>query len=235
MKRAMKLAISFLVFSFFIYGETGEQALAAGPKSSSCIACHDLKSVLPEDHNPVIGKDITGCLTCHPPGKPAKAGPNPFSARIHRAHIGSKAKVDCLVCHTWIAGKSFSLVKQKISWGAPSWKAMDLIRKIASSWSDSSLLDSLHARRHVTCMGCHGEKLPAKDDTVENDRCLACHGTYDKLAEKTASPQFPKRNPHKAHVIGLACTKCHHVHSESKVYCLECHPTFDMKISGGRK
>ena len=65
-----------------------------------------------------------------------------------------------------------------------------------------------------------GEAASEKDDTVENDRCLACHDTYDKLAEKTASPQFPKRNPHKAHVIGLACIKCHHAHSKSRVSAL---------------
>ena len=159
-------------------------------------------------------------------------GPNPSRSR----YIGSKAKVDCLVCHTWIAGKSFSLVKQKISWGAPSRKAMDLIRKIASSWSDSSLLDSLHARRHVTCMGCHGEKLPAQK-MIQWKTTAALPVTTPTISWRKRRPllQFPKRNPHKAHVIGLACIKCHHAHSESRVYCLECHPAFDMKISGGRK
>jgi hypothetical protein len=235
MKRARKLAFSFFLLSFFLCEGATEHALAAKPKSSSCIACHDLKSVLPKGHTPVTGKDITACLNCHPPGKAAKLEPNPYSARIHRAHIGSKLKVDCFICHTWAPGKSFGLVNRKISWGAPSRKAMDMIKKAAASWSDSPFLDSLHARHLVTCLGCHGEKLPAEDDTVENNQCLDCHGSYDELAEKTASPHFPKRNPHKTHVVGLACTKCHHAHRESKVYCLECHPGFDMKIPGGRK
>jgi fumarate reductase flavoprotein subunit len=85
----------------------------------------------------------------------------------------------------------------------------------------------------VSCRGCHGQKLPTIDDTVENDRCVSCHGSYEKLAEKMASPQFPKQNPHKSHLIGLACTKCHAGHSRSQVYCLECHKNFNMKIPGG--
>ena len=194
----------WVIFSlaFFGYLVAGGEALAAS-KSSSCPACHkDLKSALPKDHPSVSGRDISVCLTCHTPGNPEKPGPNPFAARLHQAHIHSQANVDCLVCHTWVAGKSFGLAKQKESWGNPSKKAMDLIRQTAYSWSNSSFLDSLHAKKNVTCTGCHGKRLPIKDDTAENDRCLSCHGSYEQLAEKTASVEFPKRNPHKSHLLG---------------------------------
>ena len=233
MKR-IGIIIGFLFsLAFFGYLAAGGEAWAA-QKSSSCPACHnDLKSVLPKDHASVSGKDIAVCLTCHTPGSPEKPGPNPFGARLHRAHIDSQTSVDCLTCHAWVAGKSFGLVKLKGSWGNPSRKTMDLMKKTAYSWSTSSFLDALHAKRNVTCAGCHGKRLPAKDDTVENDRCLSCHGSYEQLAEKCASVEFPKRNPHKSHLFALACTKCHAAHSESKVYCLECHQGFQMKISGG--
>jgi hypothetical protein len=218
----------------FEYLVAGGEALAAS-KPSSCPACHsDLKSILPKNHAAVSGREISACTSCHAAKNPDKTEPNSFSARLHRAHIGSQAKVDCLTCHTWAPGKSFGLIKQKESWGNPSRKDMDLIRQMAYSWSKSSFLDSLHAKRNVTCAGCHGKRLPAKDDTVENERCLSCHGSYEKLAEKTASVEFPKRNPHKSHLLGLACTKCHTAHGESRVYCLECHREFQMKISGGR-
>ena len=110
----------FFFFSPFFFAEgLQNMRFLAKPKSSSCIACHDLRSVLPKEHTPVSGKDITACLNCHPPGKTAKLEPNPYSARIHRAHIGSKSKVDCFICHTWVPGKSFGLVNRKISWAPP--------------------------------------------------------------------------------------------------------------------
>ncbi len=223
---------SLVCFEYLVAG--GEASAAS--RLSSCPACHnDLKSVLPKNHTPVSGRDISACLTCHILRNVEKAEPNPFSTRLHRAHIDSKTKVDCLTCHTWTAGKNFGLIKQEGSWGNPSRKAMDLIRQVTYSWSKSSFLDSLHAKRNVTCAGCHGKRLPAKDDTVENERCLGCHGSYEELAEKTASAEFPKRNPHRSHLLGLACTKCHIAHGESKVYCLECHREFQMKISGERR
>jgi hypothetical protein len=226
----------WVLFSLACFGYlvAGGGALA-GSKPSSCLGCHnELKSVLPKNHKAMSGRDIAACLTCHASNDPDKTEPNSFSARLHRAHIGSQTSVDCQICHAWSPGKSFGLIKQKGSWGNPSRKDMDLIRQTAYSWSRSSFLDSLHAKRNVTCAGCHGKRLPAKDDTVENERCLSCHGSYERIAEKTASVEFPKRNPHRSHLLGLACTKCHIAHGESKVYCLECHRGFQMKIPGER-
>jgi len=234
MKRIGMVIWVVLIFSFFC-GLLGKQAWGASKsKPSSCLGCHaNLKSVLPQGHALVTGKDITACLSCHPPNGTDKAQPNPFSTRIHLPHTKSQTKVDCLVCHTWVPGKSFGLIKQKVSWGSPNRENMEQIQKIFQSWSESSFLDALHAKGNVSCEGCHGQKLPAIDDTVENERCVRCHRSYEKLAEKTASPQFPKQNPHKSHLIGMACTKCHSGHSRSQVYCLECHTNFNMKIPGG--
>ncbi|MCX5818982.1 MAG: cytochrome c3 family protein [Deltaproteobacteria bacterium] len=238
MKKRGYLALSLIVFCFALVGFSGKEAWAATTMSNtaklSCTGCHgDFKSVLPKDHAQVGGQEIAACLTCHRPGSPDKAASNPFAARIHRPHTGPKAKMDCLVCHTWTPGKSFGLVKQKDSWGPLSRQEMELLKQTMASWSDSPYLDSLHARQDVTCSGCHAKRLPTTEDTVENDRCLSCHDSYEKLAEKTTSAQFPKRNPHQSHLVGLDCTKCHMAHGESKVYCLQCHSSFDMKIPGG--
>jgi fumarate reductase flavoprotein subunit len=222
----------FSVALFICLLEGGQTWAARQP--SSCPACHkNLRSALPQGHSSVSDRDISVCLTCHGPKNPEQPEFNPFGARIHRAHIRSQPKVDCQICHTWVPGKSFGLFKQKGSWGNPSKTAMDLIRQTSYSWSNSSFLDSLHGKKNITCGGCHGKRLPSKDDTVDNDRCLSCHGSYEKLAEKTASVEFPKRNPHKSHLVALACTKCHKAHSVSRVYCLECHQGFQMKITGG--
>jgi formate-dependent nitrite reductase cytochrome c552 subunit len=74
--------------------------------------------------------------------------------------------------------------------------------------------------------------VPAAGAEVANDRCLACHGPLDKLVAKTRPAQFADRNPHESHLGDIACTTCHRGHEQSAVYCLDCHPKFQMKIGG---
>jgi len=93
-------------------------------------------------------------------------------------------------------------------------------------------MDNLHAKGSIGCAGCHGKKLPKADDTVENERCLKCHGPLEELTKKTEPKDFADRNPHKSHLGDIACTVCHKAHAASKVYCLDCHQKFDMKIQG---
>jgi hypothetical protein len=75
--------------------------------------------------------------------------------------------------------------------------------------------------------------MPEKGDTVENDRCLACHGPMEKIVAKSTPTDFADRNPHKSHLGEIACTVCHKAHEASVVYCLGCHRLFTMKIQGG--
>ena len=224
-----------VVAAFLALGAAGQQAAAAAKVAkSSCFACHGgAKTVLPKDHPDVKARDIASCLSCHAPDFSGKVEPKPFSVSIHRAHGRAQSKADCLTCHTWMPKKSFGLLKQKGSWGAPSNEDLVLLKKMVNSWTSSTYLDSLHAKANVTCAGCHGKQLPKDDFTVENARCLDCHGSLEKLAEKTANPDFPKRNPHKSHLGDVDCTVCHKAHRESKVYCLGCHSQFNMKIAGG--
>lgn len=71
------------------------------------------------------------------------------------------------------------------------------------------------------------------DSTVESERCLHCHGPMETLAKKTEPKEFADRNPHNAHLGEIACTTCHHAHSPSQAYCLNCHPKFTMKMKYG--
>jgi hypothetical protein len=87
----------------------------------------------------------------------------------------------------------------------------------------------------IDCASCHGKGIPESDSTVENQKCLECHGPMEKLAKKSEPKDFPDRNPHKSHLGDIACTVCHHEHSPSAVYCLECHRNFKMKIPGGKE
>jgi hypothetical protein len=229
MKRiGLSLVVLVGILSGLLYTADKKIVDAASPSkiSRSCKICHDdLNTVLPKGHPAATGADIAACTPCHAPDYSGKAEPNGYAARLHRAHEGSKTKLNCLVCHNWISGKSFTVYKQKASLGK-------LMQKVFVSWTDSPNLDALHSKKKIDCMGCHGESLPREGDTLENSRCLLCHGPLDKLQARTTPKDIPDRNPHKSHLGDVNCTVCHHAHSASKVYCLECHKTFNMKIQG---
>lgn len=226
---------AFLIASLFFlpYVLVGDLSVeAAKPEAVSCKTCHaDLASVLPKGHPPVAENSLASCMPCHPSDFEGRAEKNLFATRMHMAHLPPRGSLDCTACHEWMPGKSFGLIGRDGSWGAPDAKDMDFLRTIFKSWAGSGYMDHLHAAAGIGCTQCHGKGLPRADDTVENDRCLVCHGPMDRLAQKTEPKEFKDRNPHKSHLGDIACTVCHKGHAESKVYCLECHK-FDMKIMG---
>jgi len=237
MKRLCLSILAVAALAVLIHLSEGDSTvMAAKPVNISCASCHpDFSKVLPKGHPGVKGRDVTACTPCHehdPAGRPQK---NAYSSRMHLAHVPPKGSLDCEACHSWNPGKSFGLIGVKGSWGAPSKDGIDLMKKIFASWASSQFTDNLHAKGGVTCAGCHGKDLPKSDETVENTRCLECHGPADKLAKKTEPRDFPDRNPHKSHLRDINCTVCHKEHSESKVYCLECHKKFQMNIKGDSK
>jgi hypothetical protein len=87
------------------------------------------------------------------------------------------------------------------------------------------LLLQKHVDKGLNCTGCHQENPPAKPAAME--RCLSCHGPYDKLAEKTEGKNA--QNPHASHQGDLSCDSCHHVHKTSESYCSQCHQ-FEFKV-----
>jgi hypothetical protein len=198
------------------------------PKVAACSSCHkDFASVLPKSHAAVPIGGLSRCLACHKSGQPAAN--DRFAVRMHLAHEGAKQKLDCSLCHNQANGISFALPKG----GAPKPEDMALIKEKMNSWSNSPFLDAMHAKAGVDCAGCHGKETPLADSTVENDRCLSCHGPIEKLAERSANKEFPKRNPHASHYgSDIACTTCHHAHEASVVMCAECHKLWKLNIPG---
>ncbi|MDQ2082526.1 cytochrome c3 family protein [Xanthobacteraceae bacterium Astr-EGSB] len=81
------------------------------------------------------------------------------------------------------------------------------------------LLLQKHVGKGLNCNGCHQENPPAKPVAME--KCLSCHGPYDKLADKTDGKGA--HNPHSSHQGDLSCDSCHHVHKTSENYCSQCH------------
>jgi hypothetical protein len=200
---------------------------------SLCNTCHtDLSAVVPQGHPAVKGNALTLCITCHVPDMTGEAKKNGFSSRMHKAHIPPKGTLECTSCHSWVPGKNFGLLGHKGSWGSPKKDDMALMKKMFASWANSTFTDNLHAKVDIACAQCHGKGLPRLDSTVENSRCLACHGPMDNLAAKTEPRDFKDRNPHKSHLGEINCTVCHHAHAESKAFCLDCHKNFKMRIQG---
>ena len=228
----MFLAAVIACTLFFSSGweRTTRDAAAKDNPKQSCKTCHsDFSSLLQKNHPKVTGATISACLPCHAPDMTGKAKPSKFSTRIHVAHVALKGTVDCGVCHNWIRNKSFGLHGWKGSWGKPTNDDMDMLKESLDSWATGTYMDSLHAKANVTCAGCHGNMLPKSGDTLDNSRCLDCHGAIGELVRKSEPKTFPDRNPHKSHLGGIDCTVCHRAHSESKAYCLECHHNFEMK------
>lgn len=207
---------------------------AAASTGDACTPCHsDFSKVLPNGHRAVRGSGLAACVSCHASGQSGEAAANAFSTQLHLTHAQPQIKADCNACHSVVAGKSFGLIGQKHSWGAPRKGDLALLKEKFSSWANSAYTDHLHAKASVDCAGCHGSQLPVADSTVENERCLTCHGPVEKLAEKTRNAEFPKRNPHASHLgDDIACTTCHHAHTASVVYCADCHRLWKMTIPG---
>ena len=63
-----------------------------------------------------------------------------------------------------------------------------------------------------------GKKMCIRDRPKET--CLSCHGSYDKLAERTAKLT---PNPHFSHRGEEDCTNCHSLHGKSRLECNDCH------------
>lgn len=101
------------------------------------------------------------------------------------------------------------------------------------------LADSHHDRQ-INCKDCHanGNGFDLDDnESVENARCIGCHGTLTQLADKEQLPI----SIHLSHLGEINCTTCHHAHTYSQAYCGNCHffqtqipftgpPTFFSKV-----
>ncbi len=199
-------------------------------KQKSCSSCHDdFTHVLSKEHPSVKGNLLSSCTDCHAPEEGGMAKTNKFDATIHLSHLKSPIEADCLDCHTFDPGKQFSLTETTESFGSPSEDDMALLREIFTSVVESNFLDARHYSGNITCTSCHDKDILG-ENTVENRRCLDCHGPLAELVAKTTPLEFSDRNPHNSHLGEINCTVCHAGHAESKIYCLECHPKFEMKL-----
>jgi uncharacterized CHY-type Zn-finger protein len=82
-------------------------------------------------------------------------------------------------------------------------------------------LSHFHQLKGVTCQVCHADlKAP---QALSTEQCLACHGSFEKVAARTANvkPHNPHSSPHGNPYT--ACDLCHHQHAKSENFCAQCH------------
>lgn len=211
--------------------------LAPGAQAApdkACKDCHaDIAKVLPAAH-PKTGGQLAACLACHKPDAAGKTGKNAFSTAMHGAHVQGKGALACTSCHVVKAAGRMSVQGGKVLLVADR-ESFDAATRMMSMEDGAKWTAGLHAGRQLGCASCHGAGVPKAGAEVANDRCLSCHGPMQKLVDRTKPAQFADRNPHHSHLGDIACTTCHRGHEASAVYCLDCHPKFEMKISGAGK
>ena len=91
--------------------------------------------------------------------------------------------------------------------------------------ANAATLADRHASYGAKCESCHVVKTPEEGARVKNEQCLACHGSYEQLAEKTAKVT---PNPHDSHLGKVRCSDCHVGHADPKLMCNDCHK-FNLK------
>lgn len=95
-------------------------------------------------------------------------------------------------------------------------------KESAAAWP---LSNPQHAANNMKCVTCHDEEDPTQGvDAVATEKCLSCHVSYEKVADRTASVG-EETNPHDNfhYDMQLDCTTCHKSHSDSMNLCSGCH------------
>ncbi len=126
-----------------------------------------------------------------------------------------------------------------------------IMQRNVSSYQTSSNLDHVHEEAGVQCKDCHNYPLSAEitsgvdflignytvgDDgelvqrKYDNDMCLKCHISYDKIAQQT---DYLEKNPHESHFKDLPCNTCHISHGTQIDYCASCHDNGGQRMVGG--
>lgn len=236
----MKNTRRYLVWSLSLtgllfFGDTHQALAAKSPpqrkpaQQVSCMKCHDTWSdILPKTHDPVAKPTIKVCIECHAPQGWGVAARSGFATLIHLTHLADKSTADCANCHRWKPGSALQLNGVRGKYGSFNQEEYEALQHVYLAASSSHFLDNRHLAQGVTCSACHAQGVV---DQVANATCLSCHGPMATLVERTTPQQYPDRNPHKSHLGEIDCTICHVQHGQQKIYCLECHPKFDLRFN----
>ncbi len=137
---------------------------------TQCGQCHSAVIQLTANHPNVQQVSATDCSKCH-----AEGGEG-IAQKLHESH---KGKVPCSTCHPTKQdfvvlrqlnnGKIISVTKENFELYS------DLLN------SDEGSTSKLHLSKGLKCDSCHKESTPEEGAKVDNEKCLACHGSYLSL------------------------------------------------------
>lgn len=222
MNRRIPTCVFLAVFIWFFVGF--DAGFPRNDEPIKCSACHThLSRLLPASHRSYNIATISSCLSCHGPGGNGK----PLGEGIHMAHLqkSSDTMKNCLSCH--VADKLGEVTFP----GYPGMKAdkngLATIFPFFESWMRSPYLDHDHMMNGIYCLGCHRNYVDQVEASETQERCIECHGDYERLMKLPTSSNYDN-NPHKTHYPDLKCRVCHHGHKEFTDYCAQCHQ-FDYK------
>ncbi|MBV7438373.1 Cytochrome c3 [Aeromonas encheleia] len=82
-----------------------------------------------------------------------------------------------------------------------------------------------HGKLGFTCENCHQGKDPKQYQRLKTEDCLACHGSAQKVANRTRFMDANHTNPHNSlhDKLDLDCYECHAEHKPSQNLCQTCH------------
>ena len=100
---------------------------------------------------------------------------------------------------------------------------------VQSSCLAASTNADSHKARGLGCIVCHETEKPEPMAEVSSNKCIACHGTRNSIASRSAA-KWGKKNPHDNHLGEIECALCHKGHEPSESYCLKCHRDFQMPM-----
>lgn len=82
----------------------------------------------------------------------------------------------------------------------------------------TQFLADQHKAEGIECADCHGKDI---GEMVANQSCLACHESFEKVAERTTDMHI---NPHRSiHFMDYVCAACHQGHKPLNNFCQNCH------------
>lgn len=130
---------------------------------------------------------------------------------------------------SWVAAVMLSLTLwSPITMAAAGSATSTTASSAAQSGVKGHTLKPFHQK--LSCEACHQEKAPSAPTVVN---CTGCHGSPEKVAERTAPRYKQYYNPHNSlHYATYAdCVACHREHSASVLDCnsSNCHREFTLK------
>lgn len=205
------------VFGVVVFLSAGSFQTRADEFLYYCENCHENPATaLSDDHIPQ--DTFKDCFTCHNSDGPG----GKIGSKIHNTHLTAMgaSNESCLSCHKAdekgeVVINNHPLVKIDSDFWSDFPSKME-------TWIHGGSLAHAHKNAKLGCNTCHATFDIEETDNLPQ-KCIECHGGYEKVAKLTEKPGKDHQNPHKHHYPALQCTECHATHDKFHDFCSDCH------------